>query len=86
MVGRSNRIVASYVAADPAELLDAKGMDHVGGAPHHPQTQGKIERWHQTMSYGQKWVTRPDQAALVSVVSTRATPSVNLMPSMIFGN
>ncbi len=23
-------------------------MDHVRGAPHHPQTQGKIERWHQT--------------------------------------
>jgi putative transposase len=26
-----------------------QGMDHVRGAPHHPQTQGKIERWHQTM-------------------------------------
>lgn len=24
-------------------------MDHVRGAPHHPQTQGKIDRWHQTM-------------------------------------
>ncbi|KZK78127.1 Integrase core domain protein [Pseudovibrio sp. W64] len=24
-------------------------MDHVRGAPYHPQTQGKIERWHQTM-------------------------------------
>ena len=24
-------------------------MDHVRGAPFHPQTQGKIERWHQTM-------------------------------------
>lgn len=24
-------------------------MDHVRGAPHHPRTQGKIERWHQTM-------------------------------------
>ena len=24
-------------------------MDHVRGAPNHPQTQGKIERWHQTM-------------------------------------
>ncbi len=23
-------------------------MDHVRGAPYHPQTQGKIERWHQT--------------------------------------
>ena len=24
-------------------------MEHVRGAPFHPQTQGKIERWHQTM-------------------------------------
>lgn len=24
-------------------------MDHVRGAPHHPQTQGMIERWHQTL-------------------------------------
>ena len=24
-------------------------MDHVRGAPYHLQTQGKIERWHQTM-------------------------------------
>lgn len=39
----------SYVAGDLAEFLDDKGMDHVRGAPHHPQTQGKIERWHQTM-------------------------------------
>ncbi|MBG05034.1 MAG: hypothetical protein CMM59_13275 [Rhodospirillaceae bacterium] len=24
-------------------------MDHVRCAPYHPQTQGKIERWHQTL-------------------------------------
>ena len=24
-------------------------MDHLRGAPYHPQTQGKIERWHQTL-------------------------------------
>jgi len=24
-------------------------MDHVRGAPNHPQTQGKIERWYQTL-------------------------------------
>jgi putative transposase len=39
---------ASYIA-DLAEWLDGKGMQHVRGAPHHPQTQGKIERWHQTL-------------------------------------
>lgn len=40
---------ASYVAGELAEWLDDKGMDHVRGAPYHPQTQGKIERWHQTL-------------------------------------
>ena len=24
-------------------------MTHTRGAPYHPQTQGKIERWHQTL-------------------------------------
>ena len=33
---------SSYVAGDLADFLDDKGMDHVRGAPHHPQTQGKI--------------------------------------------
>ena len=40
---------SSYVAADLAYYLDACGIEHVRGAPHHPQTQGKIERWHQTL-------------------------------------
>ena len=40
---------ASYISADLAEWLDDKGMQHVRGAPYHPQTQGKIERWHQTL-------------------------------------
>lgn len=40
---------ASYIASELADWLDEKGMDHVRGAPYHPQTQGKIERWHQTL-------------------------------------
>jgi transposase InsO family protein len=39
----------SYLAAELAEWIDANGMNHVRGAPLHPQTQGKIERWHQTL-------------------------------------
>ncbi|MEJ6510266.1 MAG: IS3 family transposase [Octadecabacter sp.] len=38
-----------YISGDLAEWLQDKGMKHVRGAPFHPQTQGKIERWHQTM-------------------------------------
>ena len=40
---------ASYVAGDLARWLEDKGIEHVRGAPYHPQTQGKIERWHQTL-------------------------------------
>jgi putative transposase len=40
---------SSYVADDLARWLKYKGMQHVRGAPYHPQTQGKIERWHQTL-------------------------------------
>jgi len=29
--------------------MDKRNMDHVHGAPCHLQTQGKIERWHQTL-------------------------------------
>ena len=36
---------SSCVAADLAVYLNGKGMDRVRGAPHHPQTQGKIGRW-----------------------------------------
>jgi len=38
-----------YISKDLKEYLDAKGMDHVRGAPNHPQTQGKIERYHRSM-------------------------------------
>jgi putative transposase len=40
---------SSYIAGDLADYIEEKGMEHVRGAPYHPQTQGKIERWHQTM-------------------------------------
>ena len=39
----------SYIAGELAEYIDAQKMSHVRGAPMHPQTQGKIERWHQTL-------------------------------------
>jgi hypothetical protein len=40
---------SSYVSGDLADWLHDQGMGHVRGAPNHPQTQGKIERWHQTL-------------------------------------
>ena len=38
-----------YISGELADWLGDRRMDHVRGAPFHPQTQGKIERWHQTM-------------------------------------
>ena len=40
---------SSYLSADLAEWLNDKKMQHIRGAPYHPMTQGKIERWHQTL-------------------------------------
>ena len=52
-VGRRPRLLSdngsSYVAGDLTKWLEDKGIEHVRGAPYHPQTQGKIERWHQTL-------------------------------------
>jgi putative transposase len=40
---------SSYVSGDLAKWLDDRKMQHIRGAPYHPMTQGKIERWHQTL-------------------------------------
>jgi len=40
---------SSYISGDLAEWLEDRDIGHVRGAPYHPQTQGKIERWHQTL-------------------------------------
>jgi len=40
---------SSYISGDLAEWLDDRKITHIRGAPYHPQTQGKIERWHQTL-------------------------------------
>src|SRR5207237_220161 len=40
---------SSYIAGDLAKWLDDRKIKHLRGAPYHPMTQGKIERWHQTL-------------------------------------
>ncbi len=40
---------SSYISGDLADWLSDHGIGHIRGAPNHPQTQGKIERWHQTL-------------------------------------
>lgn len=38
-----------YLSSELREYLAEKGMEHTRGAPYHPQTQGKIERYHRSM-------------------------------------
>ena len=40
---------SSYISDDLAKWMRRHDMAHVRGAPYHPMTQGKIERWHQTL-------------------------------------
>ena len=38
-----------YISHELADYLDDKSIKHVRGRPLHPQTQGKIERYHRSM-------------------------------------
>jgi transposase InsO family protein len=69
-----------YIAAGLAGWLDKKAMEHIRGAPCHPQTQGKIERWHQTLenrilleNYYRPATSRR-RSALSSSTTTSAVP------------
>lgn len=38
-----------YISGELADYLEDNNMTHTRGRPYHPQTQGKIERWHRSM-------------------------------------
>lgn len=40
---------AAFIAEPLANYLKSYHMQHIRGAPYHPQTQGKIERYHRSM-------------------------------------
>ena len=37
------------MSGELAEWLNRESIQHIRGAPYRPMTQGKIERWHQTL-------------------------------------
>ncbi len=39
----------AYVSGELRDYLKERRLGHTRGRPYHPQTQGKIERWHRTM-------------------------------------
>ena len=51
--GRRPRILSDngscYISEDIKAFMKEKGITQVHGAPSHPQTQGKIERYHRSM-------------------------------------
>jgi len=38
-----------YISGELKESLKSRGIKHVRGAPYHPMTQSKIERYHRSM-------------------------------------
>lgn len=38
-----------YASSELRAWLEANNVRHTRGTPYHPQTQGKIERWHRTL-------------------------------------
>ncbi len=38
-----------YISGELKEYLNDRNMEHTRGAPYHPMTQGKIERYHRSM-------------------------------------
>jgi transposase InsO family protein len=49
-------------------LLTSLGIDQKNGHPYHPQTQGKIERFHQTLKL---WLNKQPSAANISELQTQ---------------
>ena len=38
-----------YISQELDDYLDTHGLAHTRGAPYHPMSQGKIERYHRSM-------------------------------------
>ena len=71
---------SSYVAGDLAKWLGDRNIKHVRGAPYHPMTQGKIERWHQTLKNRIRWkitscpvISKPRSRSSSTTTITAAT-------------
>lgn len=51
-----------------AAAVGVLGVDHRHGRPYHPQTQGKVERFHQTL---QKWLAAQPHAGTLTELQTQ---------------
>lgn len=48
-MAKDEKVWAERVSGDLAAYLAHHGIRHTRGAPYHPQTQGKIERYHRSI-------------------------------------
>src|SRR5580658_10192227 len=82
---------SSHIAGDLAKWLGDRNIKHLRGAPYHPMTQGKIERWRQTLKTAFCWKTttcraisrprsRPSSPITTTVAATRAS-TISLPPT-----
>jgi transposase InsO family protein len=60
-----------YVSAELGQWLSDRGMAQVHGKPGHPQTQGKIELWHQPLK----------NRILLEIITCRAISRYRSVPS-----
>lgn len=53
--GEKTRVISDngpqFIARDFKEFIRISGMDHVRTSPYYPQSNGKIERWHQSLKH-----------------------------------
>ena len=67
---------ASYISGELKDYIKDNDMSHVRGASYHPQTQGKIERWHQTLKTEFCWKTTSCPVTLN--VRSKASSSITI--------
>ena len=82
-----------YISSELKDWLYEKKMPHSRGRPYHPQTQGKIERWHRTLKdrillnnyYMPEELERDIDAFITNYNTRRAHESLNnLTPHDVF--
>jgi putative transposase len=83
----------SFVSHALAHYLDRYKISHVRGAPYHPQTQGKIERYHRSMknivkldNYFYPWELEQAIAAFVDYYNTTRYHEAldNMTPATVY--
>jgi transposase InsO family protein len=82
-----------YLSKDLKSFLDSKRIEHTRGAPYHPMTQGKIERYHRSMknivklqNYYSPWELERELASFVEFYNHQRYHEAldNMTPADVF--